>query len=83
MLPYPLNESNSRVMPTVLSTLISSNTVETSDVVGISIMPLWLIEKNAIEDAINCCDGNIPKAAALLDVSPSTIYRKKQAWEEL
>lgn len=46
------------------------------------IMPLWLVEKQAIEQAIAACDGNIPKAAALLDVSPSTIYRKKQSWDE-
>jgi DNA-binding NtrC family response regulator len=45
------------------------------------IKPLWLIEKEAITKAINTCDGNIPKAAAMLDVSPSTIYRKKQSWD--
>ncbi|MBT3336161.1 MAG: sigma-54-dependent Fis family transcriptional regulator, partial [Methylococcales bacterium] len=47
------------------------------------VIPLWLVEKKAIEAAIVFCDGNIPKAAALLDVSPSTIYRKKQTWDEL
>ena len=41
-----------------------------------SVMPLWLMEKNAIESAIASCDGNIPRAAALLEVAPSTIYRK-------
>lgn len=46
------------------------------------IQPLWITEKEAIEHAIDHCDGNIPKAAELLDVSPSTIYRKKQSWEE-
>lgn len=45
------------------------------------IKPLWMIEQNAIERAIAFCDGNIPRAAALLEVAPSTIYRKKQAWE--
>jgi DNA-binding NtrC family response regulator len=40
------------------------------------------IEQNAICEAIKLCDDNIPKAAALLGVSPSTIYRKKQAWED-
>jgi two-component system repressor protein LuxO len=40
-----------------------------------------VIEKEAIERAIELCDGNIPKAAALLEVSPSTIYRKRQAWQ--
>jgi two-component system repressor protein LuxO len=44
------------------------------------IIPLWLVEKTAIEHAINYCQGNVPKAAALLEVSPSTIYRKKQSW---
>ena len=44
------------------------------------IKPLWMVEKEAIEKAIEVCDGNIPKAAAMLDVSPSTIYRKKQGW---
>jgi two-component system repressor protein LuxO len=45
------------------------------------IQPLWLVEKQAIESAIERCDGNVPKAAALLEISPSTIYRKRQAWE--
>ena len=44
------------------------------------IMPLWKVERDVIERAINACDGNIPKAAAKLGVSPSTIYRKKQSW---
>ncbi len=44
------------------------------------ILPLWKVEKNAIETAISHCQGNIPKAAALLEVSPSTIYRKKLDW---
>ncbi len=46
------------------------------------IRPLAIVEREAIEQAIVYCDGNIPKAAALLDVSPSTIYRKKQAWAD-
>jgi DNA-binding NtrC family response regulator len=45
------------------------------------ITPLWQVERAAIEDAIRICNGNIPRAAALLEVSPSTIYRKRQAWE--
>ena len=47
------------------------------------IRPLWQVEKEAIEQAIAMTDGNIPKAAALLEVSPSTIYRKKQTWEQI
>lgn len=45
-------------------------------------LPLWQVERDAIEQAITLCGGNIPRAAALLEISPSTIYRKKQAWEE-
>lgn len=46
------------------------------------VKPLWLTEKQAIEQAIEICGGNIPKAALLLEVSPSTIYRKKASWDE-
>jgi two-component system repressor protein LuxO len=46
------------------------------------IRPLWMVEKETIEQAIDQCEGNIPKAAALLGISASTIYRKKQAWAE-
>jgi len=45
------------------------------------ILPLWIIERQAIERAIKACDGNINKAAGLLEVAPSTIYRKLQTWE--
>lgn len=47
-----------------------------------SMTPLWQIEKEAIERAIMLCDGNIPRAAALLEISPSTIYRKKLSWAD-
>lgn len=45
------------------------------------IEPLWKVERDVIERAIDACEGNIPKAAAKLGVSPSTIYRKKLSWE--
>lgn len=46
------------------------------------IRALWLQEKDIIEQAISQCDGNVPKAAALLEISASTIYRKLQSWEK-
>lgn len=46
-----------------------------------AIRPLVEVEREAIEAALALCDGNIPRAAAALGVSPSTLYRKKQAWE--
>ena len=41
---------------------------------------LWQIERDAIEDTISSCGGSVPKAAKLLGVSPSTIYRKRESW---
>ncbi|MFD1624616.1 sigma-54-dependent transcriptional regulator [Azospirillum griseum] len=46
-----------------------------------AIKPLWEVEKDAIENAITACEGNIPRAAALLEISASTIYRKRLAWQ--
>ena len=42
--------------------------------------PLWVTEKRAIEWAIEQSDGNVNRAAGLLEVAPSTIYRKVQSW---
>jgi DNA-binding NtrC family response regulator len=46
-----------------------------------SIQPLHVMERRAIEQAIRACDGNVVRAAALLQVSASTIYRKLAHWE--
>ena len=46
------------------------------------IQPLWMQEKAIIERAIALCNGNIPKAAAMLEISASTIYRKRVTWEK-
>ncbi len=44
------------------------------------IRPLAEVEKAVIERAISLCDGNIPRAAAHLCISASTIYRKRAHW---
>lgn len=46
------------------------------------VRPLWLVEKQAIQQAIDMSAGNINRAAGLLEVAPSTIYRKMQAWKD-
>lgn len=72
MLPPPLGAVSSA------STPVRSRSVAAGPE---AVRPLWRTEKEAIESAIDACGGNIPRAAALLEVSPSTIYRKRLAWE--
>jgi two-component system, repressor protein LuxO len=45
------------------------------------ILPMWQQEQRIIEDALSAFGGNIARAAAALEISPSTIYRKKLSWE--
>lgn len=45
--------------------------------VGLSLDSL---ERRFIEATIDECDGSVTRAARLLDVSPSTLYRKREAW---
>jgi two-component system repressor protein LuxO len=47
------------------------------------ILPMWQQEQRIIEDAIHSFGGNIALAAQALELSPSTIYRKRQAWAEM
>jgi DNA-binding NtrC family response regulator len=47
------------------------------------ILPMWMIERDAIERAIAACGGNIGRAAALLEIDASTIYRRKRDWAKL
>lgn len=78
MLPPPLNELSFTMPITSINSHQPPINFQHSD----DIKPLWQVEKQAIESAIAHCDGNIPKAAALLEVSASTIYRKRERWEE-
>ncbi len=47
-----------------------------------AIRPLRTVEKELIEGAINRCGGNVVEAAKLLDINPSTIYRKRLGWKQ-
>jgi DNA-binding NtrC family response regulator len=81
------------VEASMLSMTTSQNCVAHQSVVGHSvpagfsgqadqweIEPLWLVERRAIERAINKCADNVHKAADCLKVAPSTLYRKLQSW---
>lgn len=53
---------------------------ETADVTGLLGQSLADIERIVIEATIAQQGGSVPRAARVLDVSPSTIYRKREAW---
>ena len=43
--------------------------------------PLWRIEQAAILSTLEYCGQDVVKAAGLLEISPSTLYRKLQQWK--
>ena len=42
--------------------------------------PMSVIERDLIEAVISSCNGSVPKASQILQLSPSTIYRKRESW---
>ncbi|AVV33955.1 sigma-54-dependent Fis family transcriptional regulator [Halomonas sp. SF2003] len=58
-------------------TSVSHNAQKDSET---TLRPLWMVEREAIESVISACDGSIPRAAAILEIAPSTIYRKRLSW---
>ncbi len=45
-----------------------------------AVEPYWRQERHIIETALDAFGGNIARAAAALELSPSTLYRKRQSW---
>ena len=84
MLPAPLSEVAPPAAPASGGSA-GSHSPEAAPVGAASeaggIVPLWRLEKNAIERAIELCEGSIPRAAAQLGISASSIYRKRHAWK--
>jgi DNA-binding NtrC family response regulator len=46
-------------------------------------LPLAEVEREFIEATIAHCGGSIPRAAKILQLSPSTIYRKIENWNQV
>lgn len=40
------------------------------------IRPMWQVEREMVMAAMAQCNNNVPRAATMLDISPSTIYRR-------
>ena len=56
---------------------VSKPTLTLNGLVGLTMAE---IEQLVIEETIAQHGGSIPKAARVLDLSPSTIYRKRENW---
>ncbi|KZM51600.1 sigma-54 dependent transcriptional regulator [Labrenzia sp. OB1] len=81
MLPMVIRDQSSRPNAIIDLSRERSRVAAPSRAFG-SIEPLWAQERRIIEDALDAFDGNIAMAAAALEISPSTIYRKRQSWTE-
>ena len=79
------DEGNTRPLSSLRSSVMSAVPVSPATPVAVAraaeIEPLDTVVRRTIEQAIAFSDGNIPKAAAALQVSPSTLYRRIQAWQ--
>ena len=80
-----------RMLPTELIHPAATNTA-IENTAGVSVeasnpqdnglvQPLWLVEKQMIERALQKCNYNIRATARVLEVSPSTLYRKMKQWK--
>lgn len=45
------------------------------------VAPFWVHEQRIIETALAAYNGHVGRAAAALEIAPSTIYRKMQSWQ--
>ncbi len=52
---------------------------EVAQFVGLT---LAQFERAFVEATITECNGSVPEAARMLDVSPSTLYRKREGWRK-
>lgn len=66
-----------------LEGLLASRQAPVAGLRNSPILPMWQQEQRIIEEAIASFGGNVTLAAQALELSPSTIYRKRQAWAEI
>lgn len=89
MLPTPLNKPVQSQLHQTLSTTSHGDT-QVQNATGIVdtsldhllVRPMEELEILAIDAAIRKFDGNVTRAARALEISTSSIYRKKKSWAE-
>ena len=68
------------ITDTAASTPVQASGLSPQEPAPVAVLPFRLQEQAIIETALAAFDGNIARAAAALEISPSTIYRKRQSW---
>jgi two-component system repressor protein LuxO len=63
------------VVPAVVAPAVKQDVTEEPDIV-----PLAVMERRLILAALRRTNSDVPRAAALLEINPSTVYRKLQTW---
>ena len=76
MLPPGLTDDEPAANPAV-APLPGPEAIALDSLLG---LPLAEAERRLIEATLALHGGSIPKTARVLDVSPSTLYRKIEAW---
>lgn len=67
------------MLPTELTTEVLGRTDAMPRIAATPhIIPMWQQEERIIEEALAAFGGNIARAAAALEINPSTIYRRRQ-----
>lgn len=74
-----------RVSAAMLPESVRANSTAEPVVTGVAAEPGKIAtfrdqERRIIETALAACGGNVPRAAAALEISPATIYRKIKSW---
>ena len=79
MLPNALTQSVPKSMPN--GYLDGNERIVSNTRIG-PIKPMWQVELDHITSALKQTNNNVPKAAALLEMSPSTIYRRMKELDQ-
>ncbi|WP_127346212.1 sigma-54-dependent transcriptional regulator [Pseudidiomarina mangrovi] len=79
MLPSELLEAEKFA---VALPVVEQQHTSSSDLAAFKLQPLEHSERQIIEFTLSHCKGNIRAAAQILEVSPSTLYRKIERWQQ-
>jgi len=81
MLPAKILQPGKAARPDVSSETMHSPTAAVENV-DTPILPMREVERTHIQRAVENCNGNVPHAATILGMSPSTVYRKLRQWRD-